>query len=354
MSYLPKLHTLHKLSIALVAVFVLSLVASAPVLAQVANLEEIQRAAVGLTAIPPRLGDDGTLTAKPGETIQTEVRVRNSSEKPIRVGSLVEDFIIGEDGRTPVPVVATTDSRWSLAKWIELADVERIVPAGGSQTIPVVIHVPENALPGGRYAMIMHEPRVSAASDTQTGQTAGQTGVTQRVGTLVYLRVEGDVKEEAFLRNIKIPSFMEFGPVPITFSVENLSDIHIAPVTSIVIKDAFGLEKGKITVPSQNIFPYTMREFTANWDRVWGFGRYSAEIIVEYGEKHQVVTETAYFWLIPVKLLLALITLILAMIGVGVAIRRHLRHISSEETKHIELLEDRIRQLEDEIGNRHE
>jgi hypothetical protein len=46
--------------------------------------------------------------------------------------------------------------------------------------------------------------------------------------------------------------------------------------------------------------------------------------------------------------------LILTLIGMGVAIRRHMRHISSVETKHIELLEDRIRQLENEIGDRHE
>lgn len=353
MSYLPKLHK-PALALTFMVMLVFGVAFRSEALAQVANLDEIQKAAVGLTAIPPRLGDDGSLTAKPGETIQTEVRVRNSSESPIRVGTLVEDFIIGEDGRTPVPVLSSTDSRWSLAKWIVLGDSDQVVPAGGSQTIPVVIKVPENALPGGRYAMIMHEPRITEEADAKNGKTAGQTGVTQRVGTLVYLRVAGDVKEEAFLRNIKIPSFQEFGPVPITFSVENLSDIHIAPVTSIVIKDIFGMEKGKVTVPSQNIFPYTMREFTANWDRVWGFGRYSAEITVEYGEKHQIATGTAYFWLIPVKLLLALVTLLLAVVGMGVAIRRHIRHVTSVETKHIELLEDRIRQLEDEIGNRHE
>lgn len=351
MNCLPKLHSRFLTPLLLV---VIGVALSAPVFAQVANMSEIQQAAVGLTAIPPRLGDDGSLKAEPGQTLQTQVRVRNSSNKPIQVGTLVEDFIIGEDGRTPVPVLADTDSRWSLAHWIELSDTDQIVPAGGSQTISVVIRVPDNALPGGRYAMIMHEPRSGSDAAVKNGETNGQTGVTQRVGTLVYLRVAGQVKEEAFLRNISIPSFQEFGPVPIKFSVENLSDIHIAPVSTVVIKDIFGLQKGKIDVPSQNIFPYTMREFTTNWDRVWGFGRYTAEISVEYGEAHQVLTQSVGFWLIPVKLLLALLVLLLASIGIGVSVRRHHHHKNSVETKHIELLEERIRQLEDEVGDRHE
>lgn len=350
MHCLPKFHK----HATLLLIVMLSVVASFPVFAQVANMNEIQEAAVGLTAIPPRLGDDGSLKADPGQTLQTQVRVRNSSDKPVQVGSLVEDFIIGEDGRTPVPVEAGNDSRWSLAQWISLSDTDQIVPPGGSQSISVVIRVPEDALPGGRYAMIMHEPRLGAESDALSGQTSGQTGVTQRVGTLVYLRVSGDVKEEAFLRNIKIPSFQEFGPIPIAFSIENLSDIHIAPVSSVVIRDIFGLEKGKIDVPSQNVFPYTMREFTTNWDRVWGFGRYTAEISVQYGEGNQLLTQSVAFWLIPVKLLLALLVVFLAIIGIAISVRRHYLHKSSVETKHIELLEDRIRQLEDEVGDRHE
>lgn len=329
------------------------LVAAQFVRAQVANLAEIQQAAVGLTAMPPRLGEDGSVSADPGQTIQTQVRVRNTTNTSLRVSTIVEDFIIGDDGRTPVPVVDQTDSRWSLAQWIELPESSSIIPAGGTQTLPVIIRVPENALPGGRYAMIMHEPSGNQAKTT-SGETVGQTGVQQRVGTLVYLRVNGDVKEEAFIRNVKVPMFQEFGPVPLSFDVENLSDIHIRPQVSVSVKNMFGIERSRVNIETQNVFPYTLRTFETNWDQVWAFGRYTAMIAVTYGERGQTVQAVAHFWVVPLKLLLAIGVVVLAMVGIGVAIRRHLRHRDNVDQQHISLLEDRIRQLESEIHDRHE
>lgn len=322
--------------------------------AQVANMPAIQQEAVGLTAIPPRLGDDGSLRADPGETIQAQVRVRNTTNQPLMVSTLVEDFIIDSDGRTPIPVVGQTDSRWSLAQWMELPLRDQVIPAGASQTIPVIIRVPETALPGGRYAMIMHQPKSESQAVGAKGETAGQTGIQQRVGTLVYFRVNGDVREEAFIRNVRVPMFQEFGPVKIAFDVENLSDMHIQPVGSVVIKDMLGREKDKIDVESQNVFPQTLREFSAQWDRVWGLGRYTAEISLTYGEKGQTALALAHFWVVPVKLLLAIGVAILALIGVGVAIRRHSLQRNSVESQHISLLEDRIHELENELHNRKE
>lgn len=339
-------HCLSKLLILTLAVSIASVVS--PVQAQVANLSEIQQAAVGLTAMPPRLGDDGSLKADPGETIQTQVRVRNTTNRVLKVSTLVEDFIIGDDGRTPQPVVTNPDSRWSLAQWIELPETQATLQPGGVQNIPVIIRVPENAYPGGRYAMIMHEPSEQAVSQA-TGETVGQTGVQQRVGTLVYLQVNGDVKEQAFIRNLSAPRLMEFGPVPLSFDVENLSDIHIRPQTSVVVRDMFGFEKDRIGLEPQNIFPYTNRSFKTEWDKVWGFGRYSARVSVTYGQSGQTTEALTHFWVVPVKLLLALGVVLLAAVGIAVSVRRHLRHKDTLDQQHISLLEDRIRQLETEL-----
>jgi hypothetical protein len=313
---------------------------------------QVVESSLGITAIPARLGDDGSLSVKPGETIRTQVRVRNTNAQSIQVGTIIEDFIIGDDGRTPVPVIGKNDSRWSLASWMQLSDTNQEIPAGGSQTITVTIQVPDSALPGGRYAMIMHEPRLTGEAGEQNGTTAGQTGISQRVGTLIYLRVAGEVKEEAFLRNITIPPFQEYGPVPIKFSVENLSDIHITPTATIVIRNMFGVERARISVPAQNIFPYTMREFSSSWERVWGAGRYTAEVFVEYGESHSVIAEEFSFWLLPIKLILILLTLFLAMIGLIVFVVRHIRRRSNAKHKDVELLEHTLHQLENTMKDK--
>ncbi len=317
----------------------------------VANLEEIQRAAVGLTALPPRLGEDGSLTGQPGSTIQTEIRVRNVSAQTIVVGTLVEDFVIAADGRTPVPVDSQIDSRFSLASWIEIPVKQATIQPGGIQTIPVVIRVPANARPGGRYAMIMHQPVVNTGEDL-SGDLAGQAAINERVGTLVYFRVPGPVHEEAALRNIVIPGFSEFGPVPINFKIENLSDVHIRPQITIEVRNLFGRTVDTVTVETQNVFPDSLRDFTANWDRVWGWGRYTAHFNVAFGEQGQVLTASVPFWLFPYRLIVAILVVILVLIAVGVLVRRHLRYRNGVEEQHIGLLEDRIRQLEHELHDK--
>ena len=326
-----------------------------PEVPPVSNLEEITESAtveeVAITAIPPRLGDDDSLRGDPGEAIQTQVRVRNNTGNPISVETIVEDFIIGEDGKTPIPVVAETNSLWSLAQWITLANPRNIVPAHDSVTIPVIIQIPQDAKPGGRYAMIMHQPVESGAA-AQTGEVAGRAAVSPRVGTLVYFRVNGDVTQNAAIRNINIPGLNEFGPVPISYEIENLSDIHIQPKTTITVRNMLGQTVEQFEVDSRNIFPYTTRGFEAEWDRVWGFGRYTAEFAASYGDHGKVAMAQYSFWLIPYTLIMAVLFILLALLGIFIAVRRHLEQRNSVENQHIDLLEDRIRQLEDELQKR--
>lgn len=326
-----------------------------PEVPPVSNLEEITESAtleeVAIDAIPPRLGDDDSLRGDPGEAIQTQVRVRNNTGNPISVETIVEDFIIGEDGKTPIPVLAETNSLWSLAQWIRLANPRNIVPAHDSITIPVIIQIPQDAKPGGRYAMIMHQP-VDGATASQTGEVAGRAAVSPRVGTLVYFRVNGDVTQNAAIRNINIPGLNEFGPVPISYEIENLSDIHIQPKTTVSIRNMLGQTVEQFEVDSRNIFPYTTRGFETEWDRVWGFGRYTAEFAASYGDQGKVAMAQYSFWLIPYTLIMAVLFILLALLGIFIAVRRHLEQRNSVENQHIDLLEDRIRQLEDELQKR--
>jgi hypothetical protein len=212
----------------------------------------------------------------------------------------------------------------------------------------VIIQVPQDALPGGHYAMITHQP-VVPGTEVQKGNIAGQTAVNPRVGTLVYFRVAGDVTENATIRNINIPKISEFGPIPIKFEIENLSDIHIQPQTKVVIHDMVGRKVEEIDVRSLNVFPYTTRAFETEWDRVWGFGRYTAEFVTAYGDQGKSVTAYYHFWLVPYTLIAAGLFTLLALLGISVAVRRHWQHRNGVEQQHITLLEDRIRQLEDEL-----
>lgn len=301
---------------------------------------------VTLTAIPPRLGDAGDLKAKPGEKIQTVIRVRNSSDEAMSIQSVAQDFIIGEDGTTPIPVSGEVSNRWSLASWILISPETQVIPARQTAQVNVVIDVPQDALPGGHYAMVMHQPSVGVDQNGQAivGDTASL--VSQRVGTLVYFMVEGPVNEEAFLRNINFPSFTEYGPVPFSFTVENVSDIHVRPQITVDIYNLIGQKVDSINVEAKNVFPYVSRDFDSQWDRVWGIGPYTAKFTMSFGSQGKVVMASSSFWLMPAKLVLAALTIIVVLIGLIVVIRRHLLHRQSNEQARIKMLEQRLAELE--------
>lgn len=302
---------------------------------------------ITLTAIPPRLGDDNTLLIKPGEKKQVQVRVRNSSDNSISVLSTISDFIIDEDGETPIPVEDDVSNRWSLAEWVTIVPQSQTLKPQETGVINVLIDVPSDALPGGHYAMITHQPSASASNPVANADESNSaSGVFQRVGTLLYAVVEGDINEEAFIRDFNFPKFTEYGPVPFSFSVENTSDIHIQPKTKIEITDMFGRKVDDLTVDSKNVFPMVGREFSGEWGRVWGYGKYTAQATMSFGSAGKIAMAKVSFWLLPIKLIIAVLIGILTLIVVFMTIRRQIKKQGGDQNSKVEALEKQLHELE--------
>ncbi len=320
---------------------------------QVAPFTQAQQEAParrGVTAIPPKIGEDDTLVVKPGEKTQVTLRVQNNSTEAVTITSLAQDFIVMEDGATPIPVSENEEvsNRWSLASWMIIAPNEQLVLPGQTAGVNVLIEVPADALPGGHYAMVVHQPNNPGASlkalDGTTNESA--SSISQKVGTLVYLRVAGPINYEAFVRGFTAPNFTEYGPVPFSFTADNRSDVHIKPQATIEIYDAFNRKIDSIQVESKNVFPFTSRLFEAEWRKTWGWGYYRAKLTMSFGDQGQVVTAIIPFWFFPIKLVLAGLVGLLTLLAVGISIRRHLIHRSGDEQKRITLLEEKLRTLE--------
>jgi hypothetical protein len=208
--------------------------------------------------------------------------------------------------------------------------------------VNVLIQVPEDALPGGHYAMITHQP--VSGETPQEGQSA--SAINQRVGTLLYVIVDGPINEEAYINNFMIPNYMEFGPVPYSFSVDNRSDVHITPKIGLTIKNMFGRTVETIHPETKNIFPFTSRVIEGEWKRIWGFGKYTAELTMSYGEQGKVVIQRTAFWLIPIKLVIAIGIIVLTLIAISVSVRRHIIHRKEDQSERIAELEQKLQELQ--------
>jgi hypothetical protein len=263
------------------------------------------QSSITLTAIPPRV----EIKAKPGETVQETIKVRNDTDTEIPVTSEVIDFIVIDDKGTPLPVDEEVSGRWSLASWITIAPTKLILQPREVQPIYVVVTVPEDALPGGHYAMVLHQPLAEATIAQETGSM-----VAQKVGSLFFLTVEGPITEDAKARLIADKAFAEYGPINFTAIINNLSDVHIRPIASIEVKNMLNQMSSLINLEEYNIFPLKSRSYTASFPGKWHFGRYTATLTAAYGIQGNKAKAQVIFWIIPWKLILVIILLILVIL----------------------------------------
>jgi hypothetical protein len=327
-------------------VVMMGILSSPQIKAQTAQPAEVQDDSIVLTAMPPRIGDDNSLSALPGEKIQTTIKVRNNSNKAFTINTAIDDFIIGEDGETPIAITEDVDYRWSLKNWLILAPEFQTLQPKQTGIINVIIDIPADALPGGHYAMVTHKPVGLNGEKFQIDSAASR--VNQRVGTLLYVLVEGPINEEAFIRDFSMPSFTEYGPVPFSFTVDNQSDVHIKPDISIEIYNLLGIKVDTIVVESKNVFPMVGRSFNGEWDQVWGTGFYKAKLVMSYGSEGAITIANTSFWLFPVTIMIAVLIVILTLIVIFIATRRHLLHRDNSEQERMQMLEEKIAQLEQE------
>lgn len=249
-----------------------------------------------MVVIPPRL----QLSGDPGTTVQEVIKFRNNSDTEQTIKITIKDFIVTDIKGTPVFVEEEVSGRWSLASWLTVKPDGAIVGPKDTKSFTLTANIPPDALPGGHYAAIIYEPaEIGRIGRTGKGSHTGASAIVTQVGTLVYLTVDGPIKEEAVVRRFEAPRFSEYGPIPFTTELVNRSDIHIRPKGVIKVKNILGQETARLKLEERNIFPGASYIYKNIWDKKWLFGRYKATLMASYGEHGRVLTATIFFWVFP-------------------------------------------------------
>lgn len=305
----------------------------------------LAQSAMGLTAIPPRL----EVTIKPGETVTEQIKVRNDSDTVRTINSTTKDFIVTDDKGTPVQIEGVDDqsNRWASSSWIQISPSTFTLKPKETKVLMVTIMAPENPTAGGHYAMILHSPN-NEVTLSETG-----SAIQTYVGTLVYITVPGDIRENAQVKEFSAPSFSEFGPINFQTIIANYSDIHIAPQGSIHIHNWLGGNTASLALDNTNIFPNTSRQYQNTLNRRFLFGRYTANLEVGYGSTGQALVATLVFWVIPWRLII----LVIAAIAIGVILASLIHKKSTggkvaEEEEKVEELEQELEDLKKKYQDR--
>jgi hypothetical protein len=280
---------------------------TAPVMAQSAE---------GLSAIPPRL----ELTVKPDGVVSQTIKVRNESSKEKNITITIEDFVVNDDIGTPTIITSTKeDNRWAASSWIQVSPSSVKLKGGETKSLTLTIMPPANALPGGHYAMVLHSPDNQVSIVDSTGAS-----IQTKVGTLVYITIPGDIRQNATVKDFTAPKFSEFGPIDFKTIIQNLSDIHIKPAGNIAITNMFGLKTAALQFNAEgvNIFPGKIRDFQNQLAKKWLFGRYKAELNAVYGTAGGIATAVIFFWVIPWRFLILVGTAIIIIVVIILALKK--------------------------------
>jgi len=292
------------------------------------------QSAEGLSAIPPRL----EITVKPdGATSQT-IKVRNESNVEKNITVSIEDFVVNDDKGTPTIITATKeDNRWAASNWIQVSPSSVKLKGGETKSLTLTVMPPIDALPGGHYAMVLHSPDKSVSLLDSTGAS-----IQTKVGTLVYVTIPGDITQNAIVQEFSAPKFSEFGPIDFKSVIQNLSDIHIRPAGNITITNMIGLKKYiQFNDKSINIFPGKTREFENQLNKKWLLGRYKAELNAVYGTSGAVATAVIFFWVIPWRFLILVITAAIIIAIIILSLKK--KNGDTKET------EEKVDELEKEL-----
>lgn len=257
----------------------------------------------GLSVSPPTFN----LTANPGDTLHNSIRVDNVTDGALSVQVEVRNFAaLGEEGQVKLEP-ADDDSTFSLAKWIKVSPVGANIPAHGSQTFDYTVSVPQNAEPGGRFGSIVFKTKAVTVNNSAVA-------VSQEIGTLLLLRTAGSVHEKASILTFKSNhSVFESGPIGLETRIKNSGDVHIKPTGTITFSNVLGRKIASIPFDSRNILPTATRRFDSQWKNHPLIGRYTATLSIVYGDSRQAMSASTAFYIIPYRLIAAVLAVLLVI-----------------------------------------
>lgn len=270
------------------------------------------------------------LRADPGETIETTIRVRNVTADAVLAITEVNDFVAEDENGTPSFIFEDDKSEpnpFGLKDYI--SSVNQVALESLEQkVVTVTIAIPEDANPGGHYAVV----RFTAIPANQTnnqGQLSAQLSAS--VGTLILVNVEGEVTEslkvlefgaarfdttDGVIIDKGIKSWFRRGPLAVVARIENSGNSHVKPIANITLKNMLGNEVSSVELnnPPRNVLPNSTRKFVNQLPDKFYFGKYTLETSIAYGQGGgNIITTSATFWVIPYDLIAILLAVLVGI-----------------------------------------
>lgn len=273
--------------------------------------------AEGMTLSPPLF----EMTLKPGEETAHTIRITNPTKNLIELYPSAGNFAASGEGGEPKYEIGEkaieNTSPFSIANWVSFFEPKVALLPEQVVEFRFRIKVPENAEPGGHYGVVFLGTK---PPDDKTDSS--QVSLSTMVGSLLLVRVPGDVHEEANIDEFSIPWFFFSPPIDFTVYLKNIGNVHVRPKGDVTVLNWRGQEETRIDVnPTKgSVLPESRRKFDALWNPeakyFWEMpiGRFHATLKIDYGENHRELSRSVIFWIVPKWLIITVSILFLLII----------------------------------------
>jgi hypothetical protein len=200
----------------------------------------------GLTLSPLR----SELNIDPGTSLDGVLTVTNSTVKPMKVNLSAEEFSVINRQYD----YAFTDES-DISNWAKLNPSEIDLSAGESRSVIFTIGVPLYAEPGGRYISLF------ASSSTNSSETGVMSR--QRIASLLYINVSGDVTRSGSLVSLSSPWAISGNSVW-SAAIRNTGSTHFRSRYNVQLKSLWGDGVVNSTTGDALILPGTVRSISDN------------------------------------------------------------------------------------------
>ena len=198
----------------------------------------------GLTVAPLRT----ELNITPGAVEVRPLSLTNGGADSITVSMTVEEFSV----INPQYDYAFNQET-EVLKWVTFSQSVVVLEPGETKEISYTVGVPVNAEPGGRYLSMFATTTTNDATDSVTSR--------QRIASLLYVTVLGDITRSGGLVSLGAPWFVT-GPTQWRATLQNTGTTHYRSRYNVTVQDVFGNTQQTKIAGEALILPGTVRLIT--------------------------------------------------------------------------------------------
>jgi hypothetical protein len=259
-----------------------------------------------------------------GQTSIKNITVTNRYGQEMRYNIEIEDFGSPINPDETLVLMGAEKGPYSLRNFIKTEASTFVLQQGDRATIPVTIAIPEDATPGGLYgAVIVTTEPTDPLELAKFNEIKSGVILKQRIASLFFVRVNGNVKEEGTVINfLSDKTWYKNGPVKFSWFYQNTGNIYNSPYGVLEIKNLYGTIVDQISVEPYYVMPGSSRLTEKTWARDFMLGRYKATLQLNRGYGDKIDTKTIYFWVLPWKVIAGMLVGLFLILVIVRAIRK--------------------------------